>query len=246
MRQEASAVKGSRLHRILCLVLLAFLGVVFFKEIVPAAYMYLDKTSVTIPVVGGTETVRVYGAQSARCDLSDASIADILMANYQDGYFPLIITAKKEGKATLTVYYSGDGQSLTATIPLTVGNGGSAAPVVPVVTIKPTPTPKPVTPAKQKITGVKITGTKPFRVKKSTAKLSFKLAKTQKKVKIQVLNSSGKVVWTKTLTVVRAGKKTTVSWKGKRTNGKNVPKGFYRFRITAGKTRKYSGWMQWK
>ena len=203
--------------------LMFFACVIMLYRPASAENMYVDRTTLTIPEVGGTGTIRVYNAYSLKCRISEG-IATFKIEDFRDGYFPVVMTAQREGKATITIDAYAGSAHINVQVALTIGKSST----------------------KQKISSLKVTGTKPYKVGKSTVKISFMLAKTQKNVKVQILNADGKVVWKKTLASVKGGTKKTVSWKGVRTNGKKIPKGFYRVRVIAGNTRKYSAWMQWK
>lgn len=72
------------------------------------------------------------------------------------------------------------------------------------------------------------------------AKGSFKLNVTSTNVKVDVLDASGKVVYTKIFAKCKKDDETTFIWDGKKTNGKYVKEGRYRICVTAGTKKTYS------
>jgi uncharacterized cupredoxin-like copper-binding protein len=83
-----------------------------------------------------------------------------------------------------------------------------------------------------------------FITKISTATISFLLKSESTGVKAQIVNSSNKVVYTKTFARCKANKTYSFTWNGKNTKKSYVSQGSYYVRIVAGETESSSSMMK--
>ena len=217
---KTSAVRLSRFRKIVFL-LLTLTGVLAAGIFSYAATMTVSTRSLTL-TKGKSSVITISNVDNVSYVYDNSKVIKCSLGSWNNSTFPLKVEALEEGTAAITIKDNNNGTSIDVSV--TVTNKAKA----------------------QSITALKLKNNNPCKIAKKKMYITFKLAKAQKSVKVQVLNANDKVVWQKICKSVPGGKATTIAWNGKNTKGKKVAVGFYRVKVIAGKKSKLSSWFQAK